>query len=78
MPEGDGELEKLRLILAEIRADIKSIEHRLKDIKEKVDDIDKESIETRIAVGKLEVKNAGIATILGAITGFFSSKFGGH
>lgn len=63
--------------LAELRTEIKAISKSIDDIKSKVDFVDKEATLIRIAVGKLEIKNAMLAGLAGTVTGFFGSKVGG-
>ena len=62
--------------LAEIRTDLKSINVNVQEVKEKLVEVEKELTNARISIGKLEIKNAALATIAGTITGFFGGKLG--
>lgn len=63
--------------LAVLSVQIAHLSQKLDDIKEKILEMEKTSVDTRVAVGKLEIKNATLATLAGTVTGYLSSKFGG-
>lgn len=70
-------MEEIRIELAKISHRLKHLEDCSLDVKAKLEKIEDKAELTRLAVGKLEVKNGFLATALGAVSGFISSKFGG-
>lgn len=72
----NAQLSAIAVSLAETSASMKALDELIRRADERLTRIEEKSVETRIAVGKLEAKNGIIATITGAISGIISSKFG--
>lgn len=70
----DTTIQELKISVAKIEHSLATANAHLERIEEKVCDIERQYSDTRVDVGKLEVKTGLLSSVLGALAGFFSSK----
>lgn len=80
---GNGEsdfqnpFQEIKISLVELSVRLRGLEKQAEDIKAQLEKIEDKQTNSSVALGKLEVKNGILASAVGALSGFLSSKFGG-